>query len=76
MLGETIVILVSFQVMNGFGEFGRFTESGNRSTRVIEIEAKYDGFICTQDLPLRQATYNLLLTLPENMFSGLSRDLI
>lgn len=74
MLGETIVIRGSFQVMSGCGEFGRFTESGNRSTRVIEIEAKYEGVFCTQDLPLRQATYKYTPDSPgEYVFS---RDLI
>ena len=43
--------------MNGCGEFGRFSESGNELTRTIGIEAKYEGFICTEDLSIRQATY-------------------
>ncbi len=57
LVGETIKIVVFFRVTNGCGEFGRFIESGNGLTRVIEIEAKYEGLICTQDLPLRQAIY-------------------
>ena len=43
--------------MNGCGEFGRFIESGNGLTKSIEIEAKYEGLICTQDLPIRQTIY-------------------
>ncbi|CAM4354037.1 hypothetical protein GIHI108528_16490 [Gillisia hiemivivida] len=57
IVGEKINIVVSFQVMNGCGEFGRFIESGNGLTRIIEIEAKYEGLICTMNLPIRQTTY-------------------
>lgn len=56
-VGETIYIDVSFVVMNGCGEFGKFVESGNGFTRNIEIEAEYEGSICTQNLPVRQTTY-------------------
>lgn len=59
-VGEKINIVVSFVVMNGCGGFGRFIESGNELTRTIGIEAKYEGYICTNDLPIRQATYEFI----------------
>lgn len=70
LLGETINILVYFRVTNGCGEFKRFVETSNGLTRVIEIEAKYEGLICTQDLPLRNATYKFTPNSPgEYVFS-------
>lgn len=73
LVGETINILVSFRVTNGCGQFGRFVESGNGLTRVIEIEARYEGLICTQDLPSREATYEYTPNSPgEYVFSFMS----
>lgn len=57
IVGETLNIIVSFRVMNGCGEFGRFIERGDGLTKTIEIEAKYEGLICTMDLPIRQIKY-------------------
>lgn len=69
-VGETIEIAVEFRVMNGCGEFRRFVENGNGLTRTIEIEAKYEGLICTQDLPIRQTTYEFTPNSPgEYVFS-------
>lgn len=57
IVNEMINIEVNFRVFNGCGEFGKFivTESGN--SRVIEVEAKYVGCICTQDIPIRTTNY-------------------
>lgn len=63
-VGETILIDISFVVMNGCGEFGRFIESGIGLNKNILIEAKYEGLICTQDLPIRKTTYEFTPNAP------------
>lgn len=61
-VNETITIEVSFQVFNGCGGFGKFIENQNNTTKNIEIEAKYQGCICTQDLPIRTTNYKFIPT--------------
>ncbi|WP_047544859.1 hypothetical protein [Psychroserpens sp. Hel_I_66] len=57
VVNETINIEVNFQVFNGCGGFGKFIETENGNSRVIEVEAKYVGCICTQDAPIRMVNY-------------------
>jgi len=56
-VGETIVVEVDFRVRNGCGQFGRFIETQNGMSRTIAVEARYEGCICTQDLPIRTVDY-------------------
>ncbi len=56
-VNETINIEVNFGVFNGCGGFGKFIETENGNVRTIELEAKYEGCICTQDAPIRTANY-------------------
>ena len=60
MTNEIINIEVNFQVFNGCGRFGKFIEIVNGNTRVIEVEAKYVGCICTQETPIRTANYEFI----------------
>lgn len=60
MVNETINIEVSFQVFNGCGQFGRFIETQNGNSRTIEVEARYEGCICTQDAPIRKVNYEFV----------------
>lgn len=46
-VNEMITIEVNFRVFNGCGRFGKFIETENVNSRVIEVEAKYVGCICT-----------------------------
>lgn len=57
-------IKVDFRVMNGCGNFGSFEESTEGNTTAIKVIAKYEGCICTQDLPLREVTYTFEPTAP------------
>ncbi len=61
---ETGEINVSFQALNGCGQFERFIESTVADTSFIQIIARYDGCVCTQDLPIRTAKYSFKKTLP------------
>lgn len=54
---ETIVIELDFIVINGCGDFGEFIETQNNNVLNITIEAKYEGCICTQDIPTRKINY-------------------
>jgi len=60
MVNEKINIEVNFQVYNGCGEFGKFIETQNNNTINIEIEAKYVGCICTDNLPIRTVNYEFI----------------
>lgn len=48
---------VDFYVNNGCGNFLLFDETIDGNTRTIKVIAKYEGEICTMDVPLREATY-------------------
>lgn len=56
-INETVNIEVNFGVFNGCGGFGKFIETENGNSRTIEVEAKYEGCICTQDAPIRTTNY-------------------
>ena len=60
MVNQTINIEVKFGVSNGCGGFGKFIETENGNTRIIEVEAKYVGCICTQDAPIRTINYEFM----------------
>ena len=57
LVNQEILLTVSFGCFNGCGQFLDFNEviTGNATT--ITVKAKYEGCICTQDLPIRQTTY-------------------
>lgn len=56
-LGETVSMEVYFQVNGGCGEFGSFDVSTSGKETVVRVVARYKGTICTDDLPVRKATY-------------------
>lgn len=55
--GNTLNLTVSFLVGNGCGQFNEFKETTTGKTINIEVEAIYEGCICTMDIPTRTATY-------------------
>jgi hypothetical protein len=57
LVNETVNIELDFIVINGCGEFGQFIESQNNNIRNITVEAKYEGCLCTQDIPTRKINY-------------------
>lgn len=59
-VNKTLNIGVSFQVTNGCGGFGKFIEKKDGNTRAIEVEAKYVGCICTDNLPIRTVKYEFI----------------
>ncbi|MCP2042076.1 hypothetical protein [Pontibacter sp. HSC-36F09] len=56
-VGENVTVDVYFQVNGGCGEFGSFDVNSSGKETVIRVVAKYKGKICTDDLPIRKATY-------------------
>tara|TARA_R110002049_G_scaffold306173_2_gene504188 strand:+ start:1018 stop:1419 length:402 start_codon:yes stop_codon:yes gene_type:complete len=60
MVNEKISIEINFQVFNGCGGFGKFIETENGNIKTIEVEAKYEGCICTQDAPIRTTNYEFI----------------
>lgn len=56
-INENINIEVSFGVNNGCGNFGKFIETQNGNMKTIEVEARYEGCICTMDAPTRKTNY-------------------
>ena len=55
--GNTLDLTISFPVMNGCGQFNEFKETVSGKTITIEVEAIYEGCICTMDIPIRTTTY-------------------
>jgi hypothetical protein len=56
-VNENITIVVSFGVNNGCGNFGKFIENESGNTKTIEVEARYEGCVCTMDAPTRKINY-------------------
>lgn len=65
-VNEIINIEVSFGVNNGCGNFGKFIETQNGNTKTIEVEARYEGCVCTQDAPTRKTNYVFKTTISGN----------
>ena len=61
-VNQIINIEVKFGVSNGCGTLGKFIETNSGNTRTIEVEAKYEGCICTQDAPIRTVNYEFIPT--------------
>ena len=60
MVNQAINIEVKYAVHNGCGGFGKFIETENGNTRIIEVEAKYVGCICTQNVPILTVNYEFI----------------
>lgn len=56
-VGQEIILTVSFICNNGCGQFSNFEESTSGNTTNITVNAKYEGCVCTQDLPVRETGY-------------------
>lgn len=62
-ISEMVNIPVSFQCINGCGQFGRFEEEQvDATTTDLKVMADYKGCTCTEDLPVRVATYRFVPT--------------
>ena len=61
-INDTVNIEVNFRVFNGCGGFGKFIESENGNIRNIEVEAKYEGCICTQAFESKTVNYEFKST--------------
>ncbi len=61
-VNQIMNIEVKFGVINGCGGLGKFIETNNGNTRTIEVEAKYEGCICTDDMPIRTVNYEFIPT--------------
>jgi len=57
LVNQEIVLTVSFGCFNGCGQFGNFEETIAGNTSTINVNAKYEGCICTQDAPTRTTSY-------------------
>ena len=57
VINEIVNVEVNFQVNNGCGEFGKFIETKNGKVIIIEVNARYEGCICTDNLPIRTVNY-------------------
>jgi hypothetical protein len=60
LVNEKINIVVNFPVYNGCGSFGKFIETKNNTRITIEVEARYEGCICSQDVPIRTVNYEFI----------------
>lgn len=51
---------VDFQVNNGCGQFFIFEENTVGNITTINVVAKYEGCVCTEDYPIRRTVYSFL----------------
>ena len=51
---------VFFSVNNGCGGFKKFITCENGNTRTIEVEAIYEGCICTDNVPTIEVEYRFI----------------
>ena len=56
-VNQEVFLTVSFGCFNGCGQFGNFEETITGNTSTINVNAKYEGCICTQDAPIRTTSY-------------------
>lgn len=56
-VNQEIDVTVSFGCFNGCGQFGNFEETITGNTTLINVNAKYEGCICTQDAPIRKTSF-------------------
>ena len=56
-VNQEVVLTVSFGCFNGCGQVGNFEETIAGNTSTINVNAKYEGCICTQDTPTRTTSY-------------------
>ena len=64
LVNEEVNLTVSFSCYNGCGGFGNLNEVSTGNSTTIFINARYDGCICTQDVPTRQTIYKFKKSLP------------
>ena len=56
-VNQEIIFTIDFTCFDGCGQFSNFEETVNGNETKIIVNAKYEGCICTQDLPTRQIKY-------------------
>ena len=57
LVNQEIVLAISFQCTNGCGQFGSFEETTTGNIIQVTVRAKYEGCVCTQDIPTRTTQY-------------------
>lgn len=63
-INQEIILTISFGCSNGCGQFGNFDEVTSGNVTMITVNAKYEGCICTHDIPTRQITYKFKKSQP------------
>ena len=63
-VNQVLNLTVFFGCFNGCGQFGSFEQTTTGNLTTINVIAKYEGCICTQDAPIRQTVYNFKATEP------------
>lgn len=63
-VNQEILLTVDFTCFDGCGQFNNFEETVNGSETKIIVNAKYEGCVCTQDLPTRQVKYKFRKSQP------------
>lgn len=59
-INKRVDIQLKFPVYSGCGGFGQFLETVSENSRIIEVEAKYQGCLCTTDVPIITITYEFI----------------
>lgn len=63
-VNEEVLISVYFSCYNGCGQFGNFEELTLAQNTIVQVNAKYEGCFCTQDVPTRLVVYTFKKSQP------------
>ncbi len=64
LVNQEVDLTVSFGCFSECGQFGNFEEIITGNTITFDVNAKYEGCICTADAPTRQTLYKFKRSQP------------
>lgn len=64
LVNQNIPLTISFNIINGCGQFVNLEQTSNGNTNTISVITKYEGCICTQVFITTQTIYNFIATQP------------
>jgi hypothetical protein len=63
-VNQVIPVPIKFACINGCGQFGYFETKIDGNTISVRVIAKYEGCVCTENIPVYTETYDLKITTP------------
>lgn len=73
-VNQDIKFYIYFNCYNGCGQFGNFDISTSGNTRTILVNAKYEGCICTLNVPVLLTSYTFRSSQPGTFYFRFQTD--